>query len=146
MGVGPIADETTRESFQYAPLSVKADTESITIYPSDFAINAGSPSIPTGLLIPAIALDPTSIEILVESAEDLVGEPPLEGPNRGPLRVAACDPSGDVVVAQAVVAPLADSDAVDRGVGLAVSASAEPELHVACPDWDRCCAVPPGEG
>lgn len=65
MGVGPIADETTRESFQYAPLSVKADTESIWLAPSDFAINAGSPAIAGGLLIPSIALDPTSIEIIV---------------------------------------------------------------------------------
>lgn len=48
-------------SSRYAPL---ADTTSIWLAPSDFAINAGSPSIATGLLIPSIALDPTSIEII----------------------------------------------------------------------------------
>lgn len=50
-----------RTTASAAPL---ADTTSIWLAPSDFAINAGSPSIATGLLIPSIALDPTSIEII----------------------------------------------------------------------------------
>ena len=50
-----------RTTASAAPL---ADTTSIWLAPSDFAINAGSPSIASGLLIPSIALDPTSIEII----------------------------------------------------------------------------------
>src|SRR5690606_29744845 len=80
-----------------------------------------------------------------EPAQDLVGEPAEERPDGGGLGLAGGHAGFDERPARASAAPLGDRDAVERGVDLAVTAAAEPELLAAGPDRDRRGAVPAGE-